>query len=64
MTFFSYKLFISCSYIGGDESGGHFSVINEACSMLVTPGEFSVEFLCFFQYYFFDMLPMNIYRNW
>lgn len=23
------------SYIGGDESEGHFTVINEACSMLV-----------------------------
>jgi len=31
-----YLLFISCSYIGGSESDGHFSVINEACSMLVT----------------------------
>lgn len=24
-----------CSYIGGNEQEGHFSLINEACSMLV-----------------------------
>lgn len=36
-TFSSFKLFISCSYIGGSESSEHFSVINEACSMLVRP---------------------------
>lgn len=28
-------IFIWCSYIGGNEEEGHFSLINEACSMLV-----------------------------
>ena len=29
-------LALVCSYIGGSESEGHFSVINDACSMLVS----------------------------
>jgi len=33
LCFISYGFF--CRYIGGNESEGHFSVINEACSMLV-----------------------------
>lgn len=49
---------ISCSYIGGTESEGHFSLINEACSMSVRFGtSFAFIYLCshaasfFFKYF-------------
>lgn len=46
--FFFNLLFISCSYIGGNESEGHFSLINEACSMLVRPGKFQLNFYVYY----------------
>ena len=44
MFFFFFCVFLLSSYIGGSESEGHFSLINEACSMLVRYGTCSALF--------------------
>lgn len=52
-----YRFF--CSYIGGTESEGHFSLINEACSMLVRYCTSEIcnlqifEDFLFFSFYFY-----------